>query len=409
MAVLERNTIAIVDPSAGASGDMLLGAMVHLGLDGSWIKQLPARMGIENVSVEVSDVVRCSLAATKVTFSVGGVSEDQHHHAAAHSHGRHLVELIELIRGADLSDAVKGKAEETFRLLGESEARVHGTIVEEVHLHEVGGLDAVLDIVGVVEGFEKLGVSAVYNLPVALGKGWVSAAHGKLPVPAPATTNLLEGLEVASGGVIVGEATTPTGAALLRVLSQGAPPERWRMSKTGWGAGARNSDVYPNALRIMLGEVSDEYSMVEVIATDIDDLQPEYLEPMRNALLEAGALECVVWPTQGKKGRVSFRVEAYSSLADADRISKELFRQSTTAGIRRTRAMRNTLARTSMSVKLSPEVEVRVKVLEGSGGSRTKAEYNDVLAAAETLGKPAIEIARQAEMLAAEDLKLKLD
>ena len=400
----EKNKIAVIDPAAGASGDMLLGALLDLGLDRKWLEDLPGRMSFDGVEVEISRVTRCSLAATKVTFRIGGATDDSDHLSSDH-HGRHVSDLVALVRAADLSTDVKEKAVRAFRLIGEAEAAVHGMSPEEVHLHEVGAIDAVLDIVGVVEGFERLGVDAVYNLPVGLGDGWVSTAHGRLPVPAPATANILAGLDVVTGSPVRGEATTPTGAALLRVLSRGAPPEHWRIGKTGWGAGARDPEGYPNALRILLGDSSPESAWIEIIATDVDDLQPEYIEPMREALFAAGALECVVWPTQGKKGRVSFRIEAYSSLADADRIAEELFRHSTTAGIRRTRALRTTVARSSMSVELTPAVAVRVKVLEGPDRNRLKAEYDDVLIAAGKLGRPAIEIARQAEILAAQELE----
>lgn len=404
--MLETNKIALIDPAAGASGDMLLGALLDLDTDRKWLEDLPGRMAFDGVDVEISSVTRCSLAATRVTFRIDGVAEDSDHLSSTH-HGRHVSDLVALVRAAALSAGVKEKAVRAFTLIGEAEAAVHGMKPEDVHLHEVGAIDAVLDIVGVLEGFERLGVDEVYTLPVALGDGWVNTAHGNLPVPAPATANILAGLDVVTGGPVHGEATTPTGAALLRVLSRGEPPERWRISKTGWGAGTRDPEGYPNALRIIIGESAPESALIEIIATDVDDLQPEYIEPMRDALLKAGALECVVWPTQGKKGRVSFRIEAYSTLADADRITRELFRHSTTAGIRRNRVLRTTVARSSVSVELSPAVAVRVKVLDGPDRNRLKAEYDDVLVAAGKLGRPAIEIARQAENLAVEKLEEK--
>src|SRR3989442_82650 len=164
-------------------------------------------------------------------------------------------ELVRLVERASVSAWVKERAVRAFRLIGDAEGRVHNVPPEKVHLHEVGAVDALLDIVGAIEGFERLGVEAVYNLPIAMGNGWVEAAHGKLPVPAPATAILLEGLEVtaAGGGLspVEGEATTPTGAARLRVLTSGAPPARWRMARSGWGAGRRRPSHYPNALRLL--------------------------------------------------------------------------------------------------------------------------------------------------------------
>ena len=301
------------------------------------------------------------------------------------------------MRTAPVSDAVRDRAVRAFELLGEAEGRVHGVAPAEVHLHEVGAVDAVLDVVGAIEGFERLGVTAVYNLPVALGNGWVEAAHGQLPVPAPATALLLEGVEIRSEGPVTGEATTPTGAVLLRVLSAGAPPARWRMVTSGWGAGARDTEPYPNALRLMVAEEAHEAGVVEVIATDLDDLSPEYLEPLRAAVLEAGAMDCAVWPTQGKKGRVSVRLEALAPPEAADRVIEALFAHSTTAGVRRWRAARNTLPRREVVVELEDGARVRIKVWDGPDGARLKPEYEDVVAAASRLGRPALEVARAAE------------
>src|SRR5216117_2015642 len=207
--------IAILDPAAGISGDMTLGALLSLGLPASWLEELPGRLGVGDVGVAVRDVRRAGVTCKQIDFTI----PDQ-------PHGRHVGELLKLVERAPISDWVKERALRAFRLVGEAEGRVHGVAPENVHLHEVGAVDAVLDIVGAIEGFERLGVEAVYHLPVAVGHGWVEAAHGRLPVPAPATAILLEGVELASGGPVEGEATTPTGAALLRVLSAGAPPPR---------------------------------------------------------------------------------------------------------------------------------------------------------------------------------------
>src|SRR5206468_1093899 len=279
-------------------------------------------------------------------------------------HGRHVSEIVQLVERAPLTTAVKERAVRAFRLIGEAEGRVHGVPAERVHLHEVGAVDAVLDIVGAIEGFERLGVDAVYNWPVALGTGWVEAAHGRLPVPAPATAILLEGVELATGGPVEGEATTPTGAALVRVLAAGPPPARWRLVTGGWGAGQRNPKHYPNALRIFLAEQAAQAGRVALLATDVDDMSPEYVEPLRQALVAAGALDVQTWPVQMKKGRSGFRVEVVAPEALAEIVTAALFRHSTTAGVRRWVAERATLARRQVTVQLTPEVAVRVKVLE---------------------------------------------
>lgn len=383
--------IAIIDPAAGISGDMTLGALLSLGVPGEWLQELPARLGIAGVGVTIRDVRRSSVGCKQVEFAI-----------PEQPHGRHVGELVRLVQGAPVSEWVKERAVRAFQLLGEAEGRVHGVAPEKVHLHEVGAVDAVLDIVGAIEGFERLGVDAIYHWPVAVGSGWVQAAHGRLPVPAPATAILLEGLEVATSGPAEGEATTPTGATLLRVLSAGAPPERWRMTGSGWGAGQRDPATYPNALRILVAEEAAEAGRVVLLATDVDDMSPEYVEPLRQALMTAGALDVQTWAVQMKKGRQGFRVEVMVPEPLAEAVTAELFRHSTTAGVRRWVAERATLPRHQVTVRLEG-VAVRVKVLEqaGGGGVRVKPEYEDVLAAARALGKPPIDVARAVERDAA--------
>ena len=376
--------IAILDPTAGISGDMTLGALLAVGLPASWLEELPGRLGVGDVRVTVRDVRRAGITCKQIDFKI-----------PEQPHGRHVGELIKLVERAPVSDWVKERAVRAFRLVGEAEGRVHGVAPEKVHLHEVGAVDAVLDIVGAIEGFERLGVEAVYNFPVAVGQGWVEAAHGKLPVPAPATAILLEGLEIAGGGPVEGEATTPTGAVLLRVLSAGAPPDRWRMAGSGWGAGQRDPKHYPNALRIVVAESAGEAARVVLLATDVDDMSPEYVEPLRQALVQAGALDVQSWPVQMKKGRQGFRVEVMVPEALAEAVTAELFRHSTTAGVRRWVAERATLPRHQLTVRLDG-VAVRVKVLDG-GSVRVKPEYDDVLAAAQALGRPPLEVARAVE------------
>jgi uncharacterized protein (TIGR00299 family) protein len=378
-------SIAIIDPAAGISGDMTLGALLALGVDPAWLTTLPDRLGLAGVDVAVRDVRRCGVACTQVEFAIPD-----------RSHGRHVGELIALVERAPVSQWVRERAVSAFQLIGRAEGRVHGVAPERVHLHEVGAVDAVLDIVGAIEGFERLGVSAIFHRPVAVGTGWVEAAHGRLPVPAPATALLLEGLEIASGGPVAGEATTPTGAALLRVLSRGAPPDRWRLNRSGWGAGSRDPADYPNALRILVADGASQAGQVAVLATDMDDLSPEYVEPLRRALLEAGALDVQTWPVQMKKGRTGFRCEIVVEDGRVEEVTAALFRHSTTAGVRRQSAERVTVARRELTVGLTDAVQVRVKVLEtpDGGAVRVKPEYDDVVAAARALGQAPLEVAR---------------
>lgn len=409
---------AILDPAAGISGDMLLGALLDAGAPPDWLRALPARLGFPEVRVEVEGVQRAGIRCTKVHVILPGERTEapspsydpaaphahagHHHH---HDHGgagghRHLADLLAVMDRAALSDQVQARARAAFTLLCEEEGRVHGVPASEVALHEVGAVDALVDIIGGIEGFEQLGIERVYLRPVAVGSGWVHAAHGVMPVPAPVTTRLLAGLEIGPNGPVTGEATTPTGAVLLRVLGAGAPPARWRPLATGWGAGGRNPAEYPNALRLIVAEEVSEAARVTVLATDVDDLSPEYVEPMREALVEAGALDVQVWATQMKKGRPGIRVEVICDTAHAEAVTEALFLHSTTSGIRRTAVERVTLARHMLQVPLAGGESVGVKVLETPAGPRLKAEYEDVRRAARRSGRPALEVARDAEQAA---------
>ena len=401
---------AILDPVSGISGDMLLGALVAAGASPEWLRSLPTRLSFPEVSVQISSVDRCGVRATKVDVCLpdGRREEPGHFHGDdGHTHGlehgphRHIGELVAIVERAKLSPWVRERAVRAFQLLGEAEGRIHGQAAEQVALHEVGAVDALVDIVGAIEGFEQLGITRIYNRPVAVGNGWVRAEHGVMPVPAPATSILLEGVEVGPNGPVVGEATTPTGAVLLRVLSAGPPPPRWRAAAGGaWGAGGRNPADYPNALRLILATASLEAGEVVVVSTDLDDLSPEFLDPLREALFLAGALDVQLWATQMKKGRAGFRVEVTVAPAEADKVTDALFRHSTTAGIRRYSAERVTLARREVEVMTADGASVRVKVLDGPDGPRVKPEYEDVAALARRTGRPAHEVARDLQFRA---------
>jgi pyridinium-3,5-bisthiocarboxylic acid mononucleotide nickel chelatase len=397
---------AILDPAAGIGGDILLGALVAPVPPADWLLGVPRRLGLPDVRIAIEQVDRGGLRATKVNVLAGGEQEapsqlihEPHSHPHSHDHHhaphRHVGELIEILERAPLSEWVRSRAVRAFRLLGEAEGRIHGVPADQVALHEVGAMDALVDVVAGIEGFERLGIERIHHRPVAVGSGWVRAAHGAIPVPAPATAVLLEGLEVVTGGPVIGEATTPTGAALLRVLSSGPPPARWRVVGAGaWGAGGRNPEGYPNALRLMLAEPAPEAGNVVVLSTDIDDLSPEYLEPLRTALFEAGALDVQMWATQMKKGRIGFRVETVVPPAEADRVSQALVLHSTTAGVRRQTMERYTLPRREIEVEVGEGINVRVKVLDAPDGPRVKPEFDDVAEVARRTGRPAHEVAR---------------
>ncbi|HEX9167080.1 MAG TPA: nickel pincer cofactor biosynthesis protein LarC [Gemmatimonadales bacterium] len=414
---------AIIDPAAGVSGDMLLGALIAVGADPAWLHELPSRLGLDGVSVEIDPADRCGIACTKVTVRLpdgsweapadtgphqaGPAQDHDHHHHHEHGHAHHhdpgqghhqgphrrVGELIARIQQAGLSDWVRDRALRAIRMLGEAEGRVHGVPAEDVTLHEVGAWDALVDIVGAVEGFERLGIHEIRTRPVALGEGWVRAAHGVLPVPAPATAILLEGLPIGPNGPVRGEATTPTGAALLQALSNGPAPTHWRAERSGWGAGSRNPGGYPNALRIVLAETAEEAGEVSVLAVDLDDMSPEYLEPLRDALVGAGAIDVQTWTTQAKKGRVGFRVEAVVPRGREAAVADAMFANSTTAGVRWTRAERATLPRHQTRYRTPEGAEVRVKVLQTAAGPRLKPEFDDVTQLARATGRPALDVA----------------
>ncbi len=456
---MSHGHFAILDPAAGISGDMLLGALIAAGAPEAWLTGLPARLGLEGVEVRIRRVQRCGVASVKVDVLVDGavegphgVAHDHHHHSHDHGHGhahshdhdhghthahehdhghahshdhghdhghahphdhghshahshdhhhhaphRHVRDLVAIIERAPLSDWVKSRAVRALRLVGEAEGRVHGLPADQVPLHEVGAMDALVDIVGAIEGFEQLGLTRIHTRPVALGNGWVKCAHGRMPVPAPATAILVEGLEIGPNGPVVGEATTPTGAALLRVLSDGAPPARWRAVRgDAWGAGGRDPHGYPNALRLIVAEPVAEAGDVTVVASDLDDLSPEYLEPLREALTAAGALDVTCWATQMKKGRTGFRVDAVCAVDAVEAVSEAFLRHSTGIGVRRTSAERRTLPRREVAVDVAGG-RVRVKVVEAPGGPRAKPEFDDVAAAARQSGRPAHEVARESQ------------
>ena len=390
---------------------MLLGALVDAGASAKWLTGLPARLGIPEVTVELQSVTRCSIRSRKVTVRLpGGAVEDPadvgHHHSGPSEHGhshpaqshgphRHVKALIALIEQAPLSARTRELATRAFQLLAEAEGKVHGIAPERVALHEVGAYDALVDIVGGIEGFEQLGIERVYTLPAALGSGWVKAAHGLLPVPAPATAILAEGLAVSTSSFITGEATTPTGAALLRVLSSGAPPAQWRPIRTAWGAGGRDPEAWPNALRLIVAEGAQEAAQVVLLATDVDDLSPEYLEPLREAVSAAGAIDVQIWSTHMKKGRIGFRIEIMCPPDRADAVAESVFRHSTTAGLRRSTVERITLPRREWTLRTGEGGAVRMKTVNAPGGPRAKPEFDDVVAEARRSGRPAHELARE--------------
>ncbi len=371
--------IAILDPFSGIAGDMTLGALVAVGLDQAWLRELPRTLGLDGVTVRIQEVLRGEIACWKVDFDI-----------PPQPHGRDVREVRRLVAASSAPPSVKERADAVFVAIAEAEAAIHGMEPDAVHLHEVGAVDAILDVVGVVWALELLGVERVYCGPIALGDGSVRAAHGVLPVPAPATLKLLEGMHVRPGPENSGELVTPTGAGLARVLSSGPPPA-YRPQRSGFGAGTRDFAGRANALRIVLAEpaAAADAGIEElvVLAADVDDQSGEYVAAAVDALREAGALDVVTLALGMKKGRVGTRLEVLAAPPMADALEAALFAHTTTLGVRRTSLTRRVLARETRRVRvLGHEVRVKVAVLP-DGAERGKPEFDDVRAAALATGR----------------------
>ena len=375
--------IAILDPFSGIAGDMTLGALVAVGLDAEWLRALPARMGLDGVTVQIRDVERAHIACTKVDFDI-----------PPQPHGRHIHQIRKLVAEARVPPRVQTLADAAFTAIASIEAEMHGTTPEKVHLHEVGAVDAILDVVGSIWGLEMLGVERVFCGPISLGDGTVKAAHGELPVPAPATLRLLEGLAVRSGPPGSGELTTPTGAALVRTLSQGLPPSDYVPRRSGFGAGTKELAGRANALRITLAEMSGAApsdgaatERLVVLASDIDDMAGEYLAATADRLRGAGALDVVTLSTVMKKGRPGTRIEVLCTPELAAELEDILLNESTTIGVRRMIVERRALPRSVRRVEvLGHSVSVKIVRLP-SGKQRVKPEFDDVAAVAMATGR----------------------
>jgi uncharacterized protein (TIGR00299 family) protein len=372
--------LAIFDPFSGISGDMTLGALVDVGLDPEWLRALPAGLGLDDVSVEIATVRKCDVACTKVDFRI-----------PPQPHGRHLREIRGIVQRAQAPDRVKELADLAFTSIAEVEGAIHGVSAERVHLHEVGAVDAILDVVGAIWGLSELGISRVYCGRISLGDGFVQAAHGLLPVPAPATLKLLEGHPVRPGPDGAGELVTPTGAALVRVLSSGPPPSRYTPRRSGFGAGAKDLAGRPNALRIIIADADvladGDVEMLIMLATDVDDMSAEHVANAADALRALGALDVTTTSVQMKKGRVGTRIEALCRLADCQRLEDALFASSTTLGVRRTPIERRALRREERRVTiLGHEVRIKVATLPG-GAHRSKPEFDDLKAVSLATGR----------------------
>jgi hypothetical protein len=360
--------ICYLDCFSGISGDMLLGALVDAGVDAGALRAEFAKLGLEGVELEFEKTLRSSISGTNLTVKV----------AHDHSH-RSLSKIEQIISTSGLRDVVKQRAIRIFRRLGEVEAAIHNVPVEKVHFHEVGAWDSIADIVGACIAFDLLGIEKIYCSALNLGSGTVKAAHGVMPVPAPATAALVAEVPTYSEGPEV-ELTTPTGAAIATTLAErfGAMPPM-RISATGYGAGDKDFPGRPNLLRVLIGEMTGamEATEVYVIEANVDDMSPQVAGYVRERLLEAGALDATFAPVFMKKDRPGFTVAVLAKAEDRERLAELMFEETTTLGLRMYRAERRVLERRWETVE-TPYGAVRIKIASENGKVRNFApEYED--------------------------------
>jgi uncharacterized protein (TIGR00299 family) protein len=366
-------TLCYFDAFSGLAGDMLVGALADAGADQSAISQA-VRSLVPEASVAWEAVQRRGILATK--FKVTSNGPAQH---------RHLSGILKMITAARISETARARATRVFEVLGEAEAKVHGVPVEKVHFHEVGAVDSIADIVGTAVGLDLLGIDQIYCSPVNVGSGTVNTEHGVLPVPAPATALLLSGKPVYSRGPAF-ELTTPTGAAVVAALATdfGAMPPL-RIRAIGYGAGDRDFQEQANVVRVMVGVPSGavETTTVSVIEANIDDASPQLIGYTMDQLLDAGALDVVIFPAQMKKNRPGVVLQAIAEPDKREEIAAILFRETTTLGIRFYSAERRVQSREWISVT-TPWGIVRIK----AGAQGFAPEYEDARRIAEVSGMP---------------------
>jgi uncharacterized protein (TIGR00299 family) protein len=402
--------IAYLDCFSGISGDMFLGALVDAGVSPDLLRQTVSALNV-GAELEVSRVLRNGIAATKVDVIVDGekdqpreefwqkqqshAHEHEHHHEHEHSHehehghGSHshthrgLKEIREIIGKAPISESAKTTALRMFQVLGEAEAKIHNSDIENIQFHEVGAVDAIVDIVCAAVGAESLRVDAWHSSPLNVGGGVVHCAHGTLPVPAPATLELLRGAPIYSSSEVQKELVTPTGAAIARTLINqfGAFPSM-KVESTGYGAGARELSGQANVLRISIGESVTVESrgdddLVTVIEANLDDTTPQVFGYVLERLMEDGALDAFGTAVQMKKSRPGTLLTVLARPEDARRLVDLIFSESTTIGLRMREERRQVLNREWIPVETEWGT-VRIKIA-GSGGTEINAapEYED--------------------------------
>ena len=396
--------VAYFDAFSGVSGDMTVGALIDAGADAHKLIHGLEHLGL-GAKYKATKTVRYGITATKFEVLIGDQPADQVHYHHHHDHEHHdhdhtheqthdhshrgLTQILELIDKAKIPAPVKASSSLVFQVLGEAEAAVHGIPIDQVHFHEVGAVDSIADIVGACYGLHLLKVDEVYSAPINVGSGTVKAAHGVLPVPAPATALLLKNKPVYVDGPAF-ELTTPTGAAIVAALSKGygAMPSL-SISSLGYGAGTKDFPNRANVLRITIGDKleSTEAQTVLLIEANIDDSSPQVLGYTMDQLFLAGALDVTLTPVLMKKNRAGHILTVVAKQEDKDAISNLILRETTTLGLRISSAERRTLAREFVEVK-TPYGPVRIKVT----GSGFAPEFDDCQAIAREKNVPLKEV-----------------
>jgi len=374
-----------LDCFSGASGDLIVGALIDAGANFDALVAGIEKLGLSPPPrLALSKVISKGLSATR--FEVHEGHDHDHHH---HHHHRHLSHITGLIEKADLTDSVKDLSIRIFNRLGEAEASVHGCSLEEVHFHEVGAVDAIVDIVGAAICVEQLRVDKIISSALPTFSGTVHCAHGELPLPAPATLRLMKGIPLRECGLEV-ELVTPTGAAIIAeiAVSFGSLPA-FTIQGIGHGAGSYELP-FPNVLRAVIGEDQDALSQSEVcvIETNIDDMNPQYFERVFEQLLDGGALDVFIVPVQMKKNRPGFLLNVLCEEKDIESLSQLIFRETTTLGVRFHKTRRNCLDRTHETVR-TEYGDIRIKIAHSKGEVfNAQVEFIDCLEAARKHSAP---------------------
>ncbi len=379
--------IAYFDCFSGISGDMILGAWVDAGLSLKDLSDALSGLSVSGFKLEQEKTERHQIMGTKIHV----VTEHEHAH-------RHLSDIVTILDESALSETAKEQSKQIFRRLAEAEAKVHGSTPEQVHFHEVGAVDAIVDIVGAVVGAELLGVQEIYASTLRLGTGITKSMHGKIPVPVPATVELLRGVPVQHTDIRA-ELVTPTGAAILTTLAKefGQAP-LFRTERIGYGAGTRELEEVPNLLRVQIGETREdlEEDHSVLIETNIDDMTPEITGYVMDKLLSEGAKDVYVTPVMMKKGRPGMLLSVLTDPASTTRISEVLFRETTTLGVRLSEVDRLKVHRCERTVDTAFG-PVRTKVGRFGGREQAMPEFDDCARIAKERGVPILEVYRAAE------------